>query len=164
MKEPRLFVGLLLVLALSACSDVFFQQPYRVVLEPAQVGYEADDQGKVNVVKNNAFVQASPGAPGGHLERYTYAVVDDSGYEVFWGSGSVNVEIPAGREEVGGRINYISKNSEPFTFGLDGAAAEEHLSQGAPVNWRMRITWYARTSNGTEVGWVQEHQIKYPLR
>lgn len=164
MKEPRLFVGLLLVLALSACSDVFFQQPYRVILEPAQVGYEADDQGKVTVVKNSAFVQVSPGAPGGHLERYTYVVVDDSGNDVLFGSGSVKVEIPAGREEVGGQTNYISKKSDPFTFGLDGVAAEEHLRRGAPVNWRMRITWYARTSNGTEVGWVQEHQIKYPLR
>ncbi len=100
MKGFKLLTGFFLALALFACSDVFFQQPYRVLLDPPQLGYEVDDQGKIIVVGNNAYVQVAPGAPGGYLERYEYVVVDDSGNEIFagasLGSGFVAVEIPRG--------------------------------------------------------------------
>ncbi|WP_018111325.1 hypothetical protein [Thermus igniterrae] len=168
MKGPRLIAGFILALALTACSDVFFQQPYRVLLEPAQLGYEVDDQGKITVVGNNAFVQVAPGAPGGYLERYEYLVVDDSGNEVFsgasLGSGFVAVEVPAGREVVDGQVRYAAKQSQPFRFSLDGRVAIEHLNQGGPLNWRYLVTWYVTTSNGGVVRWTQEYQVKYPLR
>ena len=156
------------LLALSACSDVFLQQPYRVLLDPAQLGYEVDEQGRIIVVGNNAYVQVAPGAPGGFLERYEYQAVDDSGNEVFAGSSSgsgfVAVEVPAGREELEGRVVYAPKQSQPFRFSLDGKVASEHLQQGAPLNWRYLVTWYVRTSNGSVVSWVQEYQVKYPLK
>jgi len=168
MKTLKLLAGVLGMLLLSACSDVFFHQPYRVLLEPAQLGYEVDDQGKITVVGNNAYVQVVPGAPGGYLERYEYRVVDDSGNEIFagssLGSGFVGVEVPAGREEVGGQVVYLSKQSQPFTFSLDGKVAREHLTQDAPLNWRYLVTWYVTTHNGTPVYWTQEYQVKYPLR
>lgn len=168
MKGVRIFGALALMLALSACTDVFLQQPYRVLLDPPQLGYEADDQGKITVVGNNAFVQVAPGAPGGHLERYEYQVIDNSGNEVFAGesrgSGFVAVEIPAGREESGGQVVYVPKQSQPFRFSLDGQVAAEHLQKGAPLNWRYLVTWYVRTSNDQEVRWVQEYQVKYPLK
>lgn len=117
---------------------------------------------------NNAFVQVSPGAPGGYLERYEYLVVDDSGNEVFsgasLGSGFVAVEVPAGREEVNGQVRYVPKQSQPFRFSLDGKVAIEHLAQDAPLNWRYLVTWYVTTSNGGTVRWTQEYQVKYPLR
>ncbi|WP_460172057.1 hypothetical protein [Thermus sp. FJN-A] len=117
---------------------------------------------------NNAYVQVAPGAPGGYLERYVYVVVDNSGNEIFTGaslgSGFVAVEIPPGREEREGQILYVSKQSQPFRFSLDGTVAREHLNQGAPLNWRARVTWYAKTLNGNEVSWEQEYQIKYPLK
>lgn len=165
----RLFIVVLLGLALVACSDVFFHQPYRVLLEPSQLGYEVDDQGKVTVVGNNAYVQVAPGAPGGYLERYEYVVLDDSGNEVFagasLGSGFVGVEIPEGREvSQDGQVQYLSKKSEPFRFSLDGRVAVEHLNQGAPLNWHAQVTWFARTLNGGEVSWTQEYQIKNPLK
>lgn len=167
MKALRLLTGLLVVLTLSACSDVFFHQPYRVLLQPTQLGYQVDDQGKITVVGNNAYVQVAPGAPGGYLERYEYTVVDDSGNEVFagssLGSGFVGVEVPAGREEIGGQVVYTSKQSQPFTFSLDGKVAREHLTQDAPLNWRYLVTWYVTTHNGKEVSWVAEYQVKYPL-
>lgn len=124
MKGFKLLTGFFLALALFACSDVFFQQPYRVLLDPPQLGYEVDDQGKIIVVGNNAYVQVAPGAPGGYLERYEYVVVDDSGNEIFagasLGSGFVAVEIPPGREEAEGQVRYVSKQSQPFRFSLDG--------------------------------------------
>lgn len=158
---------MVLVLALAACTDVFLQQPYRVLLDPTQLGYEVDDQGKITVVGNNAFVQVAPGAPGGYLEHYEYVYVDDGGNEILpgasLGSGSVGLRIPPGREEVpGGGINYKEARSEPFRFSLDGRVAQEHLAQGGPLNWRARVTWYARTENGTLVTWIQEYQIKFP--
>lgn len=76
------------------------------------------------------------------------------------GSGFVPVEVPAGREESDGKVVYVSKQSEPFRFSLDGKVAAEHLQQGAPLNWRYRVTWHVRTSNGGEVSWVQEYQVK----
>lgn len=168
MKGSRIFWALALVMALSACTDVFLQQPYRVLLDPPQLGYEADDQGRITVVGNNAFVQVAPGAPGGYLERYEYQVVDNSGNEVFagssLGSGFVGVEVPAGREESGGQVVYVSKQSQPFRFSLDGKVAAEHLQQGAPLNWRYLVTWYVTTSNGRVVSWLQEYQVKYPLK
>ncbi|WP_243031850.1 hypothetical protein [Thermus altitudinis] len=168
MKGFRIFWVLALMLTLPACSDVFLQQPYRVLLVPSQLGYEVDDQGKITVVGNNAYVQVAPGAPGGYLERYDYQVIDDSGNEVFagssLGSGFVGVEVPAGREESEGRVVYVSKQSQPFRFSLDGKVAAEHLQQGAPLNWRYLVTWYVTTSNGGVVRWVQEYQVKYPLK
>lgn len=167
MKALRIVAVASLGLVLSACSDVFFYEPYRVVLEPAQLGYEVDDEGKITVVSNQAFVEVSPGAHEGRLERYEYVVLDSSGNEVFperfSGSGSVGLEVPPGREEVGGQTVYRSQRSQPFRFGLDARVAEAHLAQGSPSNWRYQVTWYVRTSNG-EVRWVQEYQIKYPLR
>jgi hypothetical protein len=150
MKGNMLKLGLfLLALGLSACSDVFFQQPYRVILEPSQLGYQVEE-GRLTVVPN------------------TYVVVDDSGYEVLpgasLGSGDVGVEIPEGREEVGGGYRFVTRRSQPFTFSLDGAVAQAHWNQGAPLNWRLRVTWYATTANGQPVEWVQEYQIKSPLR
>lgn len=168
MKVLKLAMVAVLALVFSACSDVFFQDPYKVVLDPAQLGYEVDDQGRVTVVANDAYVQVSPGAPGGRLERYEYMVVDDSGNEVFagssLGSGFIGVEVPAGREESGGSVVYVAKRSQPFTFSLDGTVAREHLTQGAPLNWRYLVTWYVRTHNGNIVRWTDEYQIKYPLR
>ena len=168
MKGNMLKLGLfLLALGLSACSDVFFQQPYRVVLEPSQLGYQVEEE-RLTVVPNTAYVEAIPGAPAGRLERYTYVVVDDSGYEVFpgasLGSGDVGVEIPEGREEVEGGYRFVTRRSQSFTFSLDGAVARAHWNQGAPLNWRLRVTWYATTANGQPVEWVQEYQIKSPLR
>lgn len=145
-----------------------FQQPYQVILEPAQLGYEVDDQGEITVVSNNAYVRVAPGAPGGNLERYEYQVVDSSGNEVFpgssLGSGFVGVEVPPGREESGGQVVYVSKQSQPFPFSLDGEVARWHFQQRTPLNWRYRVTWYVRTSNGSVVSWVQEYQVKYPLK
>lgn len=169
MKGLRLLLGLGIVLALAACGvDIFFQQPYRVLLEPTQLGYEVDDQGKITVVVNNAYVQVAPGAPGGYLERYEYLVVDDSGNEVFsgssLGSGFVGVEVPPGWEEADGRIQYVPKKSQPFRFSLDGRVATRHFSEGAPLNWRYFVTWYVRTLNGNVHRWIQEYQVKYPLR
>lgn len=158
----RLFAAFLISLVLAACSDVFFHQPYRVLLEPSQLGYKVDDQGKITIVGNNAYVQVAPGAPGGHLERYEYVVVDDSGSEVSLGSGSVAVEVPEGREvSQDGQVRYLSKKSAPFRFSLDGRVAAEHLNQGAPLNWRVQVTWFVRTFNGNEISWTQEYQIKY---
>ena len=157
----------LLALGLSACSDVFFQQPYRVILKPSQLGYQVEEE-RLTVVPNTAYVKAIPGAPAGYLERYTYVVVDDSGYEVFpgasLGSGDVGVEIPEGREKVEGGYRFVTRHSQSFTFSLDGAVAQAHWNQGAPLNWRLRVTWYATTANGQPVEWVQEYQIKSPLR
>ena len=62
----------------------------------------------------------------------------------------------------GGGINYKEARSEPFRFSLDGRVAQEHLAQGGPLNWRARVTWYARTENGKLVTWIQEYQIKFP--
>lgn len=162
----RLFAAFLISLVLAACSDVFFHQPYRVLLEPSQLGYEVDDQGKITIVGNNAYVQVAPGAPGGYLERYEYVVVDDSGSEVFagssLGSGFVAVEVPEGREvSQDGQVRYLSKKSDPFRFSLDGRVAAEHLNQGAPLNWRVQVTWFVRTFNDNEISWTQEYQIKY---
>ncbi|MGC8905801.1 hypothetical protein, partial [Thermus sp.] len=156
MKGWRLLTTLLLGWALVACSDVFFQQPYRVILDPPQLGYEADEQGKITVVGNNAYVQVAPGAPGGYLERYEYVVVDDSGNEVFagssLGSGFVGVEVPEGRElSEDSQVRFLAKKSDPFRFSLDGRVAAEHLNQGAPLNWRAQVTWFVRTSNGSVV-------------
>ncbi|MFN4072425.1 MAG: hypothetical protein ACK4G4_03255 [Thermus sp.] len=168
MKELRILWALALALMLSACTDVFLQQPYRVLLDPAQLGYEVDEQGRIIVVGNNAYVQVAPGAPGGYLDRYDNVAVDDSGNEVFAGSSSgscfVGVEVPPGREEVDGQVKYVPKQSEPFRFSLDGKVASEHLQQGAPLNWRYRVTWFVTTSNGNEVSWSQEYQVKYPLK
>lgn len=160
---------MVLVLALAACTDVFLQQPYRVLLDPTQLGYEVDEQGKITIVGNNAYVQVAPGAPGGYLERYEYVVVDDSGNEVFagssLGSGFVAVEVPEGREvSQDGQVRYLSKKSDPFRFSLDGRVAAEHLNQGAPLNWRVQVTWFVRTFNDNEISWTQEYQIKYPLQ
>jgi hypothetical protein len=163
----KLVLLLVLALGLSACSDVFFQQPYRVILEPSQLGYQVEGE-RLTIVPNTAYVEAIPGAPAGRLERYTYVVVDDSGYEVFpgasLGSGDVGVGIPEGREEVEGGYRFVTRRSQPFTFSLDGAVAQAHWNQGAPLNWRLRVTWYATTANGQPVEWVQEYQIKSPLR
>lgn len=169
MKGYQLLMGLVLAFAFSACSDVFFQQPYRVLLDPPQLGYEVDDQGKITVVGNNAYVQVAPGAPGGYLERYEYVVVDDSGNEVFagasLGSGFVGVEIPEGKEvSQDGQVQYLSKKSEPFRFSLDGQVAVLHSQQGFPLNWRYQVTWYVITSNGNTVSWTQEYQIKMPMK
>ncbi|AEV15547.1 hypothetical protein TCCBUS3UF1_4990 [Thermus sp. CCB_US3_UF1] len=169
MKGLKILLGLGMALAFAACgTDVFFQQPYRVLLEPTQLGYEVDDQGRIIVVGNNAYVQAAPGAPGGYLERYEYLVVDDSGNEVFsgssLGSGFVGVEVPPGREEANGQVTYAYKQSRPFSFSLDGRVALEHLNQNAPLNWRYQVTWYLTTANGRTVTWLQEYQVKYPLR
>lgn len=169
----RLFAAFLISLVLAACSDVFSHQPYRVLLEPSQLGYEVDDQGKITIVGNNAYVQVAPGAPGGYLERYEYVVVDDSGSEVFagsslgsgLGSGFVAVEVPEGREvSQDGQVRYLSKKSDPFRFSLDGRVAAEHLNQGAPLNWRVQVTWFVRTFNDNEISWTQEYQIKYLLQ
>lgn len=140
-----------------------------MLLEPSQLGYEADEQGKITIVGNNAYVQVAPGAPGGYLERYEYVVVDDSGNEVFagssLGSGFVAVEVPEGREvSQDGQVRYLSKKSDPFRFSLDGRVAAEHLNQGAPLNWRVQVTWFVRTFNDNEISWTQEYQIKYPLQ
>ncbi|AEG34069.1 putative lipoprotein [Thermus thermophilus SG0.5JP17-16] len=166
MRGLKLLAGLLAILALSGCSDVFFRQPYRVVLEPNQLGYEVDDQGEITVVGNEAYVEVNPGAPGGRLERYEYVVLDGSGNPVLpgilVGSGDVGVEVPPGREEVGGQVVYRAQRSQPFRFGLDATAAVEHLNQGSPPGWRYRVTWYVRTSNGQVVSWEQEYQIKHP--
>lgn len=169
MKGFRLLLAVPLVLALSSCSDVFLKDtPYQVMLEPAQLGYEVDDQGKITVVGNNAYVQVAPGAPGGYLVGYEYVVVDDSGNEFLpgssLGSGSLAVEVPPGKEEVNGQLVYTPKRSEAFRFGMDGAVAAAHLSQNAPLNWRYRVTWRVVTSNGDRVAWIQEYQIKYPLK
>nr|WP_279164932.1 hypothetical protein [Thermus scotoductus] len=172
MRGMRLLVGLVGALALSACSDVIFKpafQSYQVYLEPAQLGYEVDQKGQIIIVVNKAYVQVAPGAPEGFLESYEYTVLDDAGNEVFpgesLGSGTVGIRIPPGRKEVGGgNFVYETTKSDPFTFSLDGRVAQEHLAQGAPLNWRYQVTWHARTSNGKEISWVQEYQIKYPLR
>jgi len=161
-----------LALALSSCSDVFLKKetPYQVMLEPAQLGYEVDDQGKITVVGNTAYVQVDAGAPGGYLVGYEYVVVDDSGNEFLpgssLGSGSLAVEVPPGREEVNGQLVYVPKRSEVFRFSMDGEVAKAHLSQsqGAPLNWRYKVTWRVVTSNGGRVVWTQEYQIKYPLK
>lgn len=106
MRKQSLLLFLGLVLTLAACStDVFLQQqPYRVRLEPPQLGYEVDDQEKTAVVSNTAYVEVAPGAPEGYLDRYEYRVVDDSGNEVAagssLGSGFVGVRVPPGYEEV----------------------------------------------------------------
>lgn len=168
MKGFQLLLGLALVQGLSACSEIFFQQPYRVLLDPPQLGYEVDDQGKIIVVGNNAYVQVAPGAPGGYLEGYTYVIVDDSGNEVFsgssLGSGFVGIEVPEGKTLENGQIQYVPKRSQPFRFSLDGAVAREHLNRGFPLNWHVQVTWVVTTSNGSKVSWMQEYQIKYPLR
>lgn len=168
MKGLRIFWALVLVLALAACTDVFLQQPYRVLLEPPQLGYEVDEQGKITVVENNAYVQVAPGAPGGYLEGYTYVVVDDSGNEIFpgsfLGSGFVGIEVPEGKTLENGQIQYVLKRSQPFRFSLDGVVAREHLNRGFPLNWRVQVTWVVTTSNGNKVSWMQEYQIKYLLR
>ncbi|GAA6733143.1 hypothetical protein YIM1640_02930 [Thermus oshimai] len=160
----------LLALALAACGQlsIFFNpEPYRVRLEPTQLGYEVDDEGNIIVVQNSAVVEVAPGAPEGVLERYEYVVVDDSGQEVFpgasLGSGVVGIPFPPGREEVNGQVRYAWGRSQPFTFSLDGAVAAEHLSQGAPLNWRVQVTWYARLTDGKEISWEQTYQIKFPL-
>ncbi len=161
----------LLALALAACGQLSFffnPTPYQVRLEPTQLGYEVDDQGKIIVVQNSAFVEVAPGAPEGVLERYEYMVVDDSGQEVSpgasLGSGDVGIPFPPGRKEVDGQIQYEPARSESFTFSLDGAVATAHWSQGAPLNWRVRVTWYARLTDGTPKIWIQEYQVKSPLR
>ncbi|MFC0595605.1 hypothetical protein ACFFFP_05425 [Thermus composti] len=169
MRKQSLLLFLGLVLTLAACStDVFLQQPYRVRLEPAQLGYEVDDQGNITVVPNTAYVEVAPGAPGGYLERYEYLVVDDSGNEVApgssLGSGFVGVRVPPGYEEVEGQKRFVSTTSDHFTFSLDGQVAESHLQQGSPLNWRYQVTWYVTTSNGNTVSWTQEYQIQSPKR
>lgn len=69
MKRFSIFWATALVLILSACTDVFFffffflRQPYWVLLDPAQLGYEVDNQGRITVVGNNAYVQVAPGRP-----------------------------------------------------------------------------------------------------
>ena len=169
MRKLSLLLFLGLVLALVACStDVFLQQPYQVRLEPAQLGYEVDDQGKITVVPNTAYVEVAPGAPGGYLERYEYRVVDDSGNEVSpgssLGSGFVGVRVPPGYEEVEGQRRFVSATSDPFTFSLDGQVAELHSQKGFPLNWRYQVTWYVITSNGDTVSWKQEYQIRMPMK
>ncbi|WP_053043562.1 hypothetical protein [Thermus filiformis] len=121
MKGFKLLLAVPLALALSSCSDVFLKNtPYQVMLEPAQLGYEVDDQGKITVVGNTAYVQVDAGAPGGYLVGYEYVVVDDSGNEFLpgssLGSGSLAVEVPPGREEVNGQWVYVPKRSEAFRF------------------------------------------------
>ncbi len=168
MRKMAFIFGALMVF-LAGCGQVFFNpEPYRVRLDPPQLGYEVDDQGRIVVVGNNAVVEVAPGAPEGVLERYEYVYLDDSGNEILpgasLGSGSVGFPFPPGREEVDGQVRYRWNRSEPFRFSLDGSVAAEHLSQGAPLNWRARVTWYARLTNGEERSWTQEYQIKFPLK
>jgi len=163
------FSTLVLLVFLVGCGQIFFNpEPYRVSLNPPQLGYEADDQGRITIVGNNAVVEVAPGAPEGVLERYEYVYIDDSGNEVLpgasLGSGSVGLPFPSGREVVDGQVVFKWARSEPFRFSLDGSVAAEHLRQGAPLNWRARVTWYARLTNGEEKSWTQEYQIKFPLK
>lgn len=163
------FSTLVLLVFLVGCGQIFFNpEPYRVRLDPAQLGYELDNQGRIVVVGNNAVVEVAPGAPEGMLERYEYVYLDDGGNEIWpgasLGSGFVGLPFPPGREVVDGQVRYKWGRSEPFRFSLDGSVAAEHLNQGGPLNWRARVTWYARLTNGQEISWTQEYQIKFPLK
>jgi len=168
MRKVGFLLGFLVVFV-AGCNQVFFNpEPYRVRLDPTQWGYEVDEQGRIVIVGNNAVVEIAPGAPEGVLERYEYIYIDDSGNEVLpgasLGSGSVGLPFPSGREVVDGQVVYKWARSEPFRFSLDGSVAAEHLSQGAPLNWRARVIWYARLTNRQEISWTQEYQIKFPLK
>lgn len=168
MRKVGFLLGFLVVFV-AGCNQVFFNpEPYRVRLDPTQWGYEVDEQGRIVIVGNNAVVEIAPGAPEGVLERYEYIYIDDSGNEVLpgasLGSGSVGLPFPSGREVVDGQVVYKWARSEPFRFSLDGSVAAEHLSQGAPLNWRARVIWYARLTNGQGISWTQEYQIKFPLK
>ena len=168
MRKVGFLLGFLVVFV-AGCNQVFFNpEPYRVRLDPTQWGYEVDEQGRIVIVGNNAVVEIAPGAPEGRLEGYEYVYLDDSGNEVLpgasLGSGSVGLPFPSGREVVDGQVVFKPARSEPFRFSLDGSVAAEHLSQGAPPNWRARVTWYARLTNGEEKSWTQEYQIKFPLK
>jgi hypothetical protein len=168
MRKVGFLLGFLVVFV-AGCNQVFFNpEPYRVRLDPTQWGYEVDEQGRIVIVGNNAVVEIAPGAPEGVLERYEYIYIDDSGNEVLpgasLGSGSVGLPFPSGREVVDGQVVYKWARSEPFRFSLDGSVAAEHLSQGAPLNWRARVIWYARLMNRQEISWTQEYQIKFPLK
>jgi len=163
------FSTLVLLVFLVGCGQIFFNpEPYRVRLDPAQLGYELDNQGRIVLVGNNAVVEVAPGAPEGMLERYEYVYLDDGGNEIWpgasLGSGFVGLPFPPGREVVDGQVRYKWGRSEPFRFSLDGSVAAEHLNQGGPLNWRARVTWYARLTNGQEISWTQEYQIKFPLK
>ncbi|AFV75389.1 hypothetical protein Theos_0313 [Thermus oshimai JL-2] len=164
----------LLALALAACGQlsIFFNpEPYRIRLEPTQLGYEVRG-GTIEVVQNVAYVEVASGAPGGVLERYEYVVVGNDGQELFpdasFGSGVVGLPFPPGRQEENGQIVYRGTRSEGFTFSLDGRVAAEHYNrylQGeVDLNWRVRVTWFARLEDGRNVSWKQEYQIKLPLR
>lgn len=138
---------------------------YQVEIKPS-LGYEVDDQGKIIIASSQAIVHVAPGAPEATLTQYSFEVLNDSGNPVpgLEQQGSLGVIVPPGRSET--TNSFERRSSDPFDFSLDGTIAREHLSQGAPANWRLRVTWTFVTDSplvGTLPS-TQEYKITFPRK